>query len=267
MEALKNKAKELLINNTVNLVIGYENGTNGRVRASFAKNAEDADSLIYDERCIQNIAVYLVKKEVSLNGKIAIVANHSVMRTLIMLVSEKQIKKENVIVLGISDERKLLNFSNYNEIEKYISEKKLNLSEKDTELLEKLNKMTLGEKEIFWKKELSKCFKCFACRAACPLCYCTRCTVECNTPQWISVPSDIKGNYAWHIMRTMHLAGRCIGCGDCGRACPLDIPVHLMTINMIEEVDKMFGVKAGTTIEMQSVLSTFNPNDKENFII
>ena len=267
MDILRNKAKELLKNHSVELVIGYENGTNGKVRASFVNNPENTDSLIYDERCIQNLAVYLIKKEVYKQGKLAIVANTSCMRAIMMLVSEQQVKEENIIVLGISDDGNFLDFSGFDEIENYLSKTKINLTEKDRLALENLNKMTLEERQEFWKKELAKCFKCFACRAACPLCYCTRCTVECNQPQWIPVPSHLKGNLAWHMMRTMHLAGRCVGCGDCGRACPLDIPVHLLTINMMEEIDKMFGVKPGESRKMPSVLSTFKPDDKENFIL
>ena len=71
----------------------------------------------------------------------------------------------------------------------------------------------------------------------------------------------------WHILRAMHLAGRCISCGECGRACPVGIPCHLLTMQLTDQVYNYFKVYAGTSDKMNSVLSTFEPNDKESFII
>ena len=30
----------------------------------------------------------------------------------------------------------------------------------------------------------------------------------------------------WHLVRAMHLAGRCINCGYCAEACPVGIPLN-----------------------------------------
>ncbi|MDP4278540.1 MAG: hypothetical protein Q8914_13015, partial [Bacteroidota bacterium] len=107
--------------------------------------------------------------------------------------------------------------------------------------------------------------KCYACRAVCPLCYCTSCTVECNQPQWIKLSSETEGNLEWHIMRAMHLAGRCINCGECGRNCPVGIPVHLLTIFMNQEIERDFGGKTGSSAKTGYALNTFNPEDKGDF--
>ena len=95
----------------------------------------------------------------------------------------------------------------------------------------------------------------------------SRCTVEVNQPQWIPVQANTHGNMEWHILRAMHLAGRCISCGECGRACPVGIPCHLLTMQLTDQVYNYFKVYAGTSDKMSSVLSTFEPNDKESFII
>ena len=73
----------------------------------------------------------------------------------------------------------------------------------------------------------------YACRAACPLCYCTRCIVEDNRPQWILPWASTLPNIEWQINRVMHMAGRCTGCTECERACPMDIPVE-KTPNSVE---------------------------------
>ena len=55
-------------------------------------------------------------------------------------------------------------------------------------------------------------------------------------------------------------------CGQCGEACPMDIPVHLLSFQINEDIIKMFGSRAGLTLKKESLLSTWKSNDVENFI-
>jgi ferredoxin len=267
MTSLIARAKELLENKTVQVVIGYEAGPTGLARPAFITDPAKAESLIYDERCVQNLAVYLTKREVKNIGKMAIVATLPVMRSIMMLISEQQLFADNIVVLGISDDGKLLDIADNKVMQGYIEKSDLSNPAKYKGLLAELNKLSPEEKFLYWQKELSKCIKCYACRQACPMCYCTRCTVEVNQPQWIPVKANTHGNMEWHILRAMHLAGRCISCGECGRACPVGIPCHLLTMQLTDQVYNYFKVYAGTSEKMSSVLSTYEPNDKESFII
>jgi|BarGraIncu01121A_1022015.scaffolds.fasta_scaffold01605_3 ferredoxin len=267
MTSLIARAKELLENKTVQVVIGYEAGPTGLARPAFITDPAKAESLIYDDRCVQNLAVYLTKREVKNIGKMAIVATLPVMRSIMMLISEQQLFADNIVVLGISDDGKLLDIADNKVMQGYIEKSDLSNPAKYKGLLAELNKLSPEEKFLYWQKELSKCIKCYACRQACPMCYCTRCTVEVNQPQWIPVKANTHGNMEWHILRAMHLAGRCISCGECGRACPVGIPCHLLTMQLTDQVYNYFKVYAGTSEKMSSVLSTYEPNDKESFII
>lgn len=260
-------AKELLENRKVNLIIGYEKGSAGNPRPAFITSPEKTDKLIWNESCVQNLAVYLTKPEVKAMGKMGIFANLPVMRSIMMLISEQQVKPEDVVILGISPDGKLLDMPDVNIMQDYIEKCDLNNPDKDREMIEELKKMTPAQRFRFWEETLSACIKCYACRQACPMCYCTRCTVEVNQPQWVPVQSSTQGNVEWHILRAMHLSGRCIGCGECGRACPVGIPCHLLTMYMSEKVHEHFNVFAGTSDKMKSVMSTFEPGDKESFII
>jgi ferredoxin len=267
MNDLVIRAKELLEKKTVNVVIGYEAGPTGLARPAFITDPANASKLIYDERCEHNLAVYLTKAEVKMFGKMAIVATLPIMRSIMMLISEQQLAPENLVVLGISSEGKLLDIADMQVMQAYIEKSDLTNPDKYKVLLEQLNRMSPEEKFKYWQDELSKCIKCYACRQACPMCYCTRCYVEVNQPQWIPVQSNTHGNMEWHILRAIHLAGRCIACGECGRACPMGIPCHLLTMQLNDKVHDHFNVYAGTSEKMGSVLSTYAPNDKESFII
>lgn len=259
MDNIRTKANELLKSGDVKVVIGYGEGFGGRVRAVFIQKPEDTARLIFDERCKQNLAVYLTKQEVKALGKPAIVATLPVLRTIAQLASEEQIKENDISIIPVTD-GKVLDFSDLKSAADYISRIPLELSHEEKEAVERINKMTPSERWEFWKEELSDCIKCYACRASCPLCYCERCTVDCNQPQWISVPPHAQGNMEWHIMRAMHLAGRCVNCGECFRACSLKIPLNLLTQKIISDIKENFGE------EGSYALSTFKPDDKENFI-
>ena len=267
MTNLINRAKELLENNTVNVVIGYEAGPTGLARPAFITDPGKAEKLIYDDRCVQNLAVYLTKAEVKNLGKMAIVSTLPVMRSIMMLISEHQVMGDNLVVLGISAEKELLDIADIEVMKAYIEKCDLRNPEKDRETLAMLNALTPTARFAWWQKEMEKCIKCYACRQACPMCYCIRCTVEVNQPQWIPVQANPHGSTEWHILRAMHLAGRCISCGECGRACPVGIPCHLLTMQLADKVNSYFHVNAGTSDNMTSVLSTYEPNDKESFII
>src|SRR5512133_3463179 len=153
MNNLVNRAKELLNSKSVQVVIGYEAGPTGLARPAFITNSEKADKLIYDERCVQNLAVYLTKHEVKKLGKAAIVATLPVMRSIMMLISEHQVIAENIVVLGISPEGNLLDIADIPVMQGIIEKSDLSNPAKYKELLVELNKMTPQEKFAYWQKE------------------------------------------------------------------------------------------------------------------
>jgi ferredoxin len=266
MSKLTERAAELLAAGTVQVVVGYEKGTGGRIRPAFITKAEDTSNLVYNADCHHNLALYLYKHETKHLGKIAVVAPPFVMRSILILTTELQIEEDGLVVLGVTPDEELIEFENFKAIETWVNEHPIIVKEKDQAILDKLSVMTREERWAFWQNEFSKCVKCYACRGACPMCSCFRCTVDYNSPQWISVGSHQLGNFDWHTMRAMHLAGRCSVCGQCGEACPMDIPVHLLSFQLNDDVFKMFGVRAGLTLKKESLLSTYKPNDSENFI-
>lgn len=266
IEDIKKIARNLLESGSVKVVIGYERGTHGIPRPAFITQPDKIETLVFDADCNHNLAVYLPKEEIKHLGKPAIVATIPVVRTLNQLVSENQVADGSLTVIAIAPDGKVSELDSLQKITFFISKYSPDLSPEEREKIASIEKMTPEERWKFWLNELSNCVKCYACRAACPLCYCAKCTVDCNQPQWISVPTHMLGNVEWHIMRAMHLAGRCSNCGACYRACPVNIPLNLLTMKIQNDIRNQFKVAAEKPDDNEFPLSTFKPNDSENFI-
>jgi len=266
MDKINKIATELLATGKVQIIIGYAEGSKGRIRPFFARNEKECEKLIFDERCVQNLAVYLYKEETSRRGQQAIVANISTLRGIIRLTTEKQIKEDDLIAIIASDKEQPFEAHTFEDIENYLSNQTFQLNESDKTLLEQLNAMTPSERRTFWQNEMENCIRCYACRQACPLCYCSQCVVEVNQPQWIPATANRTGNTEWHIMRAMHLAGRCVECGQCGKVCPENIPIHLLPIRLAEEMKILYGSTTGISKDENCEMSTYKHEDTENFI-
>jgi ferredoxin len=265
MEELHNKAKELLSSGAVKVVMGYGKGTGESRRPIFVRMAERASDLVVDSGCTQNLATYLTKAEVCALGRMAIVAIPSTLRSILQLAAEKQLREENVIALAVFDGQ-FRELATFDAIEQAVATIPDAISEADRTMIDKLVAMSVAERRAFWAAELNRCVKCYACRSSCPMCYCERCTMDCNRPQWIPVASHAIGNIEYHMVRAMHLAGRCVECGTCGKACPIGIPVHLLTFFAEDSVRRQFGQKGGASAKLDYAMSTFKPDDKEEFI-
>jgi len=61
----------------------------------------------------------------------------------------------------------------------------------------------------------------------------------------------------WQTIRSFHLAGRCIGCNECERVCPVDIPLSLLNRKLEKDVKELFAFQAGLDPEEQPHFATF----------
>lgn len=279
VKELREKAAGLLRDKKVDVVIGYGEGSvPDRPRAIFITKPEETDKLIWNQHCYYNLTMYLLKQEVCSLGKMAVVVKGCDARTIIVFDKESQINRDDITVIGITCngvgdplENKCLHCDVHTPLEydfligEKIDNKDVSFEEKYADVLE-IAKMSLEDRWKFWEKQFSKCIKCYACSRICPLCYCGTCIVEKNQPQWIDTSAHNKGNYAWNIVRAFHLAGRCIGCGECDRACPVDIPLNLINKELAMEIEKNFDYRAGYDRNDDLAMITFKENDEENFI-
>jgi len=266
MSSLVETAQTLLADGEVQVVIGYLRNRQGKIRPHFFLKPEQLNGIAWSEEPLYNLAAYLSKAEVRRLGKPALVAGVVGQRSVLQLAAERQVGEGDLLIIVPDSHGGAEVIRSLSELEKKVADQDRTPAEADRILLERIQAMDASERWRFWNDHFSRCLKCYACRAACPMCYCARCTVEQNQPQWIPVAAHPLGNLEWHVMRAMHLAGRCIACGECGRACPVGIPVHLLSFSLNEVIATAYGVQAGTGSQVQNVLATFTPGDREDFI-
>ncbi|NLW36676.1 4Fe-4S dicluster domain-containing protein [Syntrophorhabdus aromaticivorans] len=130
--------------------------------------------------------------------------------------------------------------------------------------VEDLSAMSLEERRAYWEKEFDRCIRCYACRNACPMCICQdSCIAESREPHWISQKSNLTEKFMFHMIHALHLAGRCVECGECERACPMGIPVNMLKKKINHDMKELFDYQPGVNPEDKPPMFTFNVEEKK----
>jgi len=265
MNALREAAEKLLREKRVSLVIGYED-RKGRP-AFFAAKPEDCGRLAYDASCRQNLAAYLGKPEIRARLPVALVAPPAVLRSIVVMSAESQVVPGQVLALAVDGDSFLGTFDAAGAAE--LLRAKHSTLAPEPALLERVQGLlqkSPAERAAFWEAEFSKCTRCYACRAACPGCYCSRCIVEKNAPQWISTAALGHGNYTWNVMRAFHQSGRCTLCGACEAACPQGLPLMLLNAALDREALEEFGSRPGYDPEAKPLIGSWSADDDHSYM-
>ena len=285
---LRERARDLLAKGQVRLVLGYGKTYSGEgVRPQLVEKPEEATSLVWNAGCVQNLSTYLTREPslgiIQKGGRVAVVAKGCDARAIVGLIQEKQLKREAVVVLGmvcdgvvtgeaggagVPSKCRQCEWHTPPIFDELIGDKSAARSKEGDPLadIKRIEQMSEAERWAFWTSELSRCIKCYACRQACPMCYCKECITEKSRPQWIEKSSSLRGNLAYHFIRAMHLAGRCIACEECRRACPMGIPVDLLSRFLSAKAEEAFGYKPGSDPKAEPFFVTSKDSDPDDFI-
>ena len=289
MRELRELAGKLLLDGSVKVVIGYEEGPRG-VRPIFVTDPAQAEKLVFDTRCVHNLAAYLNprRQHVAKLGKPAVVVKGCDARAVAGLIRECQIKREEVVIIAVRcggvvrDPAQSLELTLDTVSDRCsgceVREPKLfdyllgtlppppPQSTRMQEKLEELARMTPAQRWEFCSEHLARCTRCYACRQVCPLCFCVQCTADKSRPQWIEPSPTLPANRAWQVMRALHQAGRCAGCLECERACPANIPLGLLAKSVAQAVERRFGYKTCDDPTVPAPMGVFSTKDEQEFI-
>lgn len=282
IEQIRKKAKELLESGQVDVVIGYGESTlPNQTTPVFICNPEATDQLVWNEFVHNNLVTYLRHPSLKKYAKKAIVAKPCDIKSIVCLIQENQLPRENVFIIGVACDgvkdpdtgEQLLKCGYCPQHNPTFYDEKIGEStvedmpsEAEFEEIRKFEQMSPEERWEFWKEQFSKCIRCYACRAVCPMCFCETCIVEKSMPQWISSSPDTESNLSWAIFRASHLAGRCIACGECERVCPAGIPLTLLYRKLKDEVKEHFDYEPGLNPDADPPMCSFKQDDPEDFI-
>ncbi|MDK2820410.1 MAG: hypothetical protein PWP31_375 [Clostridia bacterium] len=296
-EQMRIRARELLTSGQVQMVIGWEKGSFWYLSPPvFITDPAEVDRLIWDEFCTHNLAKYLLDYKLS-EDKIALFVKGCDTRGINRLLQDNQIQRDKVYLIGIKcsgikdgrqaqvlgEERKgevplayKCSYCTspaplvYDELIEGTDDSKVKSENfKGTgryELVEKIEAMTPDERYAFWTGHYDRCLRCYACRNICPACNCRECIFDRSQSGWCGKQMNRSENLYFAITRAMHVAGRCIECGECERACPVGIPIMALNQKIIKEINDLFGeYEAGVDLEMKPPMVQYNSDDPDEF--
>lgn len=292
MNELRELARQLLTDGTVRVIIGWEDARRG-ARPVFVTDPADVDKLIFDTRCVHNLATYLNPRrdDVANLGKIGLIVKGCDAKAVAGLLRESQLGREDIVLIGVRcggvlEEAELPEAAPLSAdtvaprchgcdnreptlVDHLVGEPQAEPPRPTMTIDERvaaLDAKPLEERWAFWTEQFSKCVRCYACRQVCPLCVCERCVADKTRPQWIEAAPHARGNLSWNITRALHLAGRCVGCGECERFCPVGIPLTLVNRKLQEIVGERYGYTVSDDPENPAPIGDYRLDDAQEFI-
>ncbi len=253
-DTIRARAKELLESGEVATFIGWEAGRfENQTTPLVISDAADADKLVFNEYCVNTLAKYA--RDVVARGKVALVVRGCDSRGIIRLITDKVINREDVYLIGVGCpgvvDRKtgeplkkcaecrhnnppLFDEMAGDPIERPVPEDRF------AEVLA-VEAMPQAERSRYFESVYAKCIRCYACRDVCPCCTCRECFVDQRREGWVGKQNNVAENRFYGLTRVMHIGDRCIECGECERACPMDLPLMKLNRKVIHDLNDLFG--------------------------
>ena len=313
-QRLRSEVKALLEQGKIDRVIGFEPGSlKFTTTPLITSDGDDVDRLVINPFIVNNLSAYLT----GTSGRVGIVAKGCDSRSIVSLIQDNKVLRENVVIIGIpcsgvidltkverlaGKDRDELDdiFRQGDKITVTVDGKKkefpasedlfdnclgcefptpreydILLGEPVTpspdkaiseQKLDSLREMPPEQRWQFWKEEFSRCIRCYACRNVCPACFCERCFVEESEPQWVLPVPRWQDNLIFQVIRSIHVAGRCTDCGECERACPVNIPLRSLTREMCNLAEELFNYKVGIDKEAPPLFIAYELEEAEDLI-
>ncbi|MFO7638882.1 MAG: 4Fe-4S dicluster domain-containing protein [bacterium] len=267
IEQVRARCRERLKRGETDIVLGYRAGRRtGTAVPAFVTTAGDCEKLVLDESCHHNLAAYL--PGLRHKGRVTVIATGPTSRSVVNLLKESQFDREKLYIIGVSDPfpEPASGVRDAVLCDEFPGERSGEVEPAPDPALQAFEAKSSDERWELLTAEFGRCIRCYACRQVCPNCYCPTCFVDANRPQWVGRTPDLSDNLLFHLVRAMHMVGRCVECGACARACPRGIDLMLVNRKVSAIVRDRFGHASGMSLDDQLPLTGFSPDDRQDFI-
>jgi len=247
-DIVKNRLGEGRVEGVIGLKLEH-----GQAAPCLFTKVDEVDSLVLSPKYpLSTLCRLIISKRPE--ARLGIVAFGCDERALVELAKANQVDLNRIEILGVActeEQARECRCERPYPSQRLVGEKVEGApDERGDELLGK----SLENRYEFWTRQFNKCIKCYGCRNVCPMCFCKDCALE----QAINVrrgelPPDFP---IYHFIRAYDTIGRCIGCGECERACPMDIPLTTLYRLLRKDVKELFGYEAGLDVEKPIPLAT-----------
>ena len=280
-DTIRSRAKELLESGQIATFIGWEAGRfENQTTPLIMTDASDADKLVWSEYCANTLGKYT--RDVVARGKVGLVVRGCDSRSIVRMIEDKVIKREDVYLIGVGCPgmkdrktgealKKCAECRHRNPVifdEMAGDEAEHDLPEGRFSEVRTIEAMSQLDRLRYFESVYAKCIRCYACRDVCPCCTCRECFVDQRREGWVGKQNNVAENRFYGLTRVMHIGDRCIECGECERACPMDLPLMQLNRKVIKDMNELFGdfESALALDEAPSVLTTYDLADREEFM-
>ena len=280
-DVIRQRARELLESGEVATFIGWEAGRfPNQTTPLVITDPADADKLVWNEYCVNTLAKYV--RDVAIRGKVGLVVRGCDSRAVVRLVIDQVIGLDALHLIGVGCPGILDRHTG--EMLKKCTECRHNnpvlCDEMAGEEVEKpatverfhevveTEAIPRDERSKYFESVYAKCIRCYACRDVCPSCTCRECFVDQHRENWVGKQNNVAENRFYGLTRVMHIADRCIECGECERVCPMDLPLMKLNRKVIKDMNDLFGAyEAGLALDEETEkLITYDLGDQEEFM-